>query len=116
MMSWVEELTEDDDVEVEIIYPQSYVDYNMATMRRYAAGISSICKGYAILGETEAEFMVFGMTIVQVVSLEEILKQFGIELAHDHGHLPDGKRWTYFYADLRGLIEKMESGEFDGAN
>ena len=113
-MSWVEELKPDDEVEVEIIYPKAYVDHNVSTMRRYAAGISSICKGYALLGEDETEFLVFGMTIVQVVSIEEIFKGFGIEMAHEHGHLPNGERWTYFYCDLRGLKEKMEEGEIDG--
>ena len=112
-MGWVEELKPDDEVEVEIIYPQAYIDYNVSTMRRYAAGISNICKGYALLGEDETEFLVFGMTIVQVVSTEEVLKRFGIEMVHEHGHLPSGKRWTYFYADLKGLKEKLESGEFD---
>lgn len=114
-MGWVEELKPEDEVEVEIIYPQAYVDHNIATMRQYAAGISNICKGYAILGEIEADFMVYGMTIVQVVSIETVLREFGIELAHDHGCLPNGERWTYFYADLHGLIEKMRSGELDGS-
>ena len=114
-MGWVEELKPEDEVEVEFIYPQSYIDYNMSTIRKYSAGIANICKGYAILGETETEFMVFGMTVLQIVSIETIMKQFGIELAHDHGHLPNGERWTYFYADLHGLIEKMRSGELDGS-
>ena len=113
-MSWVEELKPDDEVEVEIIYPQAYVDHNVATIRKYAAGVSNICKGYAILGKAEVEFIVFDMTIVQVISIEEVLKHFGVELMHEHGHL-NGKRWTYFYADLRGLIEKMESGGLDGS-
>ena len=115
-MGWVEELKPEDEVEVEIVYPEAYINHNLSTMRKYSAGISNICKGYAILGEVETEFLVFGMTIVQVISLEEVLKHFGIELAHEHGHLPNGERWTYFYADLHGLIEKMESGEFDGAD
>lgn len=113
-MGWVEELKPDEEVEVEIIYPQAYVDHNMATMKKYAAGISSICKGYAILGEDETEILVFGMTVVQVISIEEVMKQFGIEMTHELGKLPNGDRWTYFYADLRGLKEKMESGELEG--
>lgn len=110
-MSWVEELKPDDEVEVEIIYPKAYVEHNVSTMRRYAAGISNICKGYALLGETETEFLVFGMTVVQVITIEEVMRQFGIELEHDNGKLQDGTRWTCFYADLRGLIEKMKEGE-----
>lgn len=35
-------------------------------------------------------------------------------MEHEHGTLPDGTRWTYFYADLRGLKERMDKdGEFD---
>ena len=110
-MGWVEDLKPDDEVEIEIIYPQFYVDHNISTMRRYAAGISNICKGYALLGETETEFLVFGMTVVQVITIEETMRQFGIELAHENGKLPDGTRYTYFYADLHRLIKKMEEEE-----
>ena len=112
-MGWVEELKPDDEVEVEIIYPKFYVDHSVSTMRRYAAGISNICKGYALLGEDETEFLVFGMTTVQVISIEEILKGFGIEMMHEHGRLPNGERWTYFYADLKGLKERLENGELE---
>ena len=112
-MGWVEQLKPDDEVEVEIIYPKAYVDHNVSTMRRYAAGISNICKGYALLGESDAEFLVFGMTVVQVVSIEEVMKQFGILLEHESGRLPDGTRWTYFYADLTGLKNIMEDKEDD---
>ena len=112
-MGWVEELNPDEEVEVEIIYPKAYVDHNISTMRRYAAGISNICKGYALLGETETEFLVFGMTVVQVITIEEAMLQFGIKLEHENGKLPDGTRFTYFYADLQDLIKKMEEGEIE---
>lgn len=112
-MSWVEELKPDDEVEVEFIYPKAYVEHNISTMRRYAAGISNICKGYALLGETETEFLVFGMTVVQVITLEETMRRFGINLEHENGKLSDGTRFTYFYADLQDLIKKMEEGEIE---
>lgn len=109
-MSWVEELKPDDDVEVEIIYPKEYVDYCTNTMRRYAAGISNICKGYALLGEENCEILVWGMATVQVITLETMLKEFGIEMEHEFGKV--GKdRWVYLYCDLCGLIEKMKEGE-----
>ena len=53
------------------------------------------------------------MTVVQVVSIEEVMKQFGILLEHENGRLPDGTRWTYFYADLTGLKDIMEDKEDD---
>ena len=34
-------------------------------------------------------------------------------MEHEHGKLPDGSRWTYFYADVRGLKEKLKEGDFD---
>jgi hypothetical protein len=103
----------DDELSVEIRFPKAYVDYNMASIRRFSAGISHLCKGAALLGEDETEFLVFGMTIMQVITIEEAMKNFGIEMAHDSGKLEDGQRWTYFYADLKGLKEKMKGGEFD---
>ena len=110
-MSWVEELKPDDEVEVEIIYPPAYVEYSLKTIRQYASGISHLCKGAAILGDDDTEFLVYDMTMMQVVSIEETMKLFGIEMTHECGKLPNGTRWVYFYADLRGLKEKMESGE-----
>lgn len=110
-MGWVEELTPDDDVTVEIRFPKEYVDFNIEGMKKYSAGISHLCKGAAILGEDDTEFLVYDMTIMQVLSIEEVMRQFGIEMTHEHGKLPDGTRWTYFYADLRGLLEKLKEGE-----
>ena len=107
-MSWVEELKPDDEVEVEIIYPKAYADKCTETMRRYASGISHLCKGAMILGEEETEFLVYGMSVLQVISIEEIMRQFGVEMEHDMGKLQDGTSWTYFYCDLRGLKEMYE--------
>ena len=113
-MSWVEQLKPDDDVTVEIIYPLEYVEYSMSTIRKYSRGISYLCKGAAILGDDDTEFLVYGVTVLQTSILEEVFRKFGVEMTHDHGTLSDGTRWTYFYADLRGLRERMdEDGEFD---
>ena len=110
-MSWVEQLKPDDDVEVEITYPREYVEYSMKTMRQYASGISHLCKGAAILGDDDTEFLVFGMTVMQVISIEEIMRRFGVDMTHDMGKLENGTSWTYFYCDLRGLKEIFEEGE-----
>lgn len=110
-MSWVEKLKPEDDVTVEIIYPAEYVEYCTSTMGRFAKGIACLCKGAVLLGDDETEFLVFDMMVVQVITVEEAMKQFGIELTHEMGVTDSGKRWTYFYADLKGLRKKMESGE-----
>ena len=113
-MGWVEELKPEDDVTVEITYPREYVEYSMSTIRKYSRGISYLCKGAAILGDDDAEFWVYDITVLQTSILEEVFRKFGVEMTHEHGKLPDGVRWTYFYADLRGLRKRMnENGEFD---
>ena len=112
-MSWVEELKPDDDVKVEIIYPRKYVEYCLRTIRKYASGISLLCKGAVVLGDETTEFLVYDMTILQVKVLVQIMRQFGIEMEYDYGKLTNGTRWVYFYCDLQGLKEKMENGEFE---
>lgn len=108
-MNWVEELKPDDDVTVEIIFPKPYVEYNIKTMPKYASAIAHLCKAAAILGEDYTEFLIFGMTIMQIDTIERVFKKnFHVEMTHDYGHLPDGKRWAYFYADVRGLQELMK--------
>ena len=101
----------DDELSVEIRFPKAYVDHNISTMQKFSAGISHLCKGAALLGEDETEFLVFGMTIMQVVTIEEAMKNFGIEMTHDSGKLEDGKRWTYFYADIKELRRRLENDE-----
>ena len=113
-MGWVEELEPEDDVTVEIIYPREYVEYSMNTMRKYSRGISYLCKGAAVLGEDDTEFLVFGINVLQTSMIEETFKRFGVEMEHEHGRLSDGTRWTYFYADVKELRKRMdENGEFD---
>ena len=68
-MSWVEEIGPDDDVEVETILPDFYVNYNRRTMPSYASGISHLCKGAAILGDDDTEFLIYGMTIYQIMAV-----------------------------------------------
>ena len=110
-MSWVENIKPDDDIKVEFIYPADYVKYCMSTMKKFSSGVATLCKGAAILGEDETEFLVWDMAVLQVHILEEAMKEFGIEMTHDHGCTKDGRRWTYFYADVRGLKRMME--DFD---
>lgn len=107
-MGWVEEIGPEDDVEVEIILPASYVGYNMRTMATYASAIAYLCKAAAILGKKEIAFEIEDMTIMQVYTVEDVMRKFGIEMTHDHwvGH-------TIFYADVTGLRKLME-GEEDG--
>ena len=107
-MSWVEDLKPDDDVTVEIIYPQAYVELCLSTMKKYSSAAAFYCRAAATLGEDETEFLMFDMTIMQVYTLEMAMREFGIEMTHDHGHTKDGRSWTYFYADVRGLKKILE--------
>lgn len=97
-----------EDIQVEIIFPEKYVEYNLKTMSKYTSAIAHLCKAIAILGEDEIEFEIEGMTVMQVYAVEDIMRKFGIEMTHDHrvGH-------TTFYADVTGLRKLME-GEEDG--
>lgn len=95
------------------MYPRKYFFQSIETMPKYAKGIALLCKGAAVLGEDETEFLVWGINIIQTTCLEKIFRNFGVIMEHEHGKLPDGTRWTYFYADVRGLKEKLKEGDFD---
>ena len=100
-----------DDFNVEIIYPEFYVERCRATMKKYTRGITLLLKGKATLGEDEAEFIVWDMTLVQVQALEETMRMFGVKMTHDFGVCDDGHTWTYFYADisqLRRILEELD--------
>lgn len=99
-----------DDIKVEIRLPQAYVDRSHATMRKYAAAIALLCKASAILEEDDTEFIIYGMTLIQVQAIEEAMKMFGIELMHiDHKVDTNGKTSTWFCADVSGLRELMDN-------
>lgn len=108
--SWVEEIGPDDDVEVEIIYPQAYMDYCMRTMKKFSAAAAHYCKGAAILGEDETEFYIRGITVLQSKLLKEAMAQFGIELEYE---IWKTEGLTLFYADVQELRRRMEDGEFE---
>lgn len=98
---------EQNDIKVEIIFPQFYIERSLKTMSRYAGAIAHLCKGAAMLGEDETEFLIFGMTVMQVTTAEEAMEKFGVKMTHDNGWTSNGKRWTYFYADVRELKKRM---------
>lgn len=102
-----------DDFNVEIVYPKVYVERCCATMKKYTRGIALLLKGKATLGEDEAEFLVWDMTLLQVQALEDAMRMFGVEMTHDFGLCEegDGYSWTYFYADisrLRRILEELD--------
>jgi hypothetical protein len=100
-----------DDFNVEITYPESYVERCCATMRKYTRGVALLLKGKATLGEDETEFLVWDMTLLQVQALEDAMRMFGVEMTHDFGLCEDGRSWTYFYADisrLRRILEELD--------
>lgn len=109
-MSWVEELTPDDEVEVEIIFPKFYVDYCMRTIKKFSSAAACYCKGAAILGEDETEFYIKGITVLQSRLLKEAMAQFGVELEYE---VWEQENLVLFYADVQGLKRRMEDGEFD---
>jgi len=102
-MSWVEELTPDDEVEVEVIYPKFYVDHNMATMKKYSAAAAYYCRAAATIGQEKIRFKLPGVTVVQVQCIESAMKTYGVEMTHRY---IDGVR--YFYADVSRLKKILE--------
>ena len=104
-MSWVEELTPEDEVEVEVIYPQAFVDHNLASMKKYSAAAAYYCKAAATLGQKKVRFRLPEISVLQVQALEVAMKHYGVEITH---RTRNGERW--FYAEVSGLIELMEKG------
>ena len=103
-------MSNSEDIKVEIILPEEYVRQSMATMSKYSDAIAYLCKAGAILEEDETEFLIWGINVLQTQSIEEIFRKFGVEMTHEHGTLSNGARWTYFYADVRGLQDKLKEG------
>jgi hypothetical protein len=110
-MSWVEELKPDDEVEVEIIYPSFYVNYAVETMSRFSEAASLHCKAAALLGKDSVKFTIPGITIIQCVSLKEVLAQFGVKMKYKRVGEKDGVKLTRFECDISELRRKMEESK-----
>lgn len=98
-----------DDIKVEIIFPEKYLEDNVKTMKKFSAAAAHYCKAAALLGENMTIFTLSGISVLQTYSLEEALKVYGVEMIHDL-YRADGKTCACFYADVRGLKEKLEGG------
>jgi hypothetical protein len=98
-----------DDIKVEIIFPEKYLADNVKTMKKFAAAAAHYCKAAALLGENMTIFTLSGISVLQTYSLEEALKVYGVEMTHDL-YRADDKTCACFYADVRGLKEKLEGG------
>ena len=99
---------DDENIEVEFIYPQFYADACINTMSKFAGAIASYCRAAALTEQEYVEFSVPGMLVPQVLMIEEIFdKEYGVKMTHDIFRVPDGRWATYFYADVSGLIQKM---------
>lgn len=99
-----------DDIKVEIVWPHAYVNYSHATMKKYSAAIALLCKASAVLEEDDTEFVINGMTLIQVQAIEEAMRMFGIEIMHiDHKVDTNCKTSTWFCADVSGLRELMDN-------
>lgn len=99
-----------DDIKVEIIFPEKYLEDNVKTMKKFAAAAAHHCKAAALLGENTTIFTLSGISVLQTYSLEEALKVYEVEMTHDL-YRADGKTCACFYADVRGLKEKLGGGD-----
>lgn len=99
-----------DDIKVEIIFPEKYLEDNVKTMKKFAAAAAHYCKAAALLGENMAIFTLSGISVLQTYSLEEALKVYGVEMIHELYRMDD-KTCACFFADVRGLKEKLEGGD-----
>ena len=101
-------MMDDENVEVEFIYPQFYADACINTMSKFAGAIASYCRAAALLEQEYVEFSVPGMLVPQVLMIEEIFeKQYGVHLVHEIHRASSGQWITRFCADVSGLIQKM---------
>lgn len=98
-----------EDIQVEIIYPEKYVQRNLETIKQFAGAAAHYCKAAAILGQDDTSFMLVDISVLQVYSLEKAMKTYGIEMMHQI-YCIDGKTCAYFYADVRGLKRLLEGG------
>ena len=97
-----------EDIQVEIIFPEKYVQRNLETMKQFAGAAAHYCKAAVILGQDDTFFTLVDISVLQVYSLEEAMKTYGIQMIHQI-YCVEGKTCARFYADVRELKKLLES-------
>lgn len=78
----------------------------MATMKKYSSAAAYYCRAAATLNKDKVRFSLPGITVIQVYSLEEAMKVYGIKMTHK---FINGLCWIY--ADVSGLSKFLEEIE-----
>ena len=99
-----------EDIEVEILFPEELVAHCMATTKRFSSAIAYYCKAAAALGQDETEFGVSGMSVLQVGPIEDAMQLFGVKMEHEIERV-DGENLVWFYADISELRKRLEEVE-----
>ena len=98
----------EDEIRVEMIYPRSYVEYNIATMQAFTKAAALHCQAAATIGQEIVEFELPGITVAQIGPLEKAMKIFRVEMVHDY---VGPRRIPHFVCDVRGLMELQREME-----
>ena len=53
-----------DDIKVEIIFPEKYLEDNVKTMKKFSAAAAHYCKAAALLGENMTIFTLSGISVL----------------------------------------------------
>jgi hypothetical protein len=93
---------DDEIVDVEIIYPKFYVDYNLETIRQFSGAVAHHCQAAAMTGQKTVEFEMPGITVAQILSLEEVMRAFGVEMTHTY---IGEERIPKIFCNVEGLIK-----------
>ena len=100
----------DEDIKVEIIWPQEYVDKNLSTMGKFTSAVLLLCRAAVVLGQEEYAFVLEDISVVQIYALTETVKKYGIELEHII-YREDGMTCADFYANVRGFRKYLEESD-----
>lgn len=101
-----------DDVKVEIIYPEPYVKKITSTIGKFSQAVAFLCKAVAILGEDKTSFRLKDISVLQVHVLERVFRKYGVIIEYELERV-DGQTVAYIFADVSELRRRMEEEEND---
>ena len=96
-----------DDIKVEIIYPEPYVKKITSTIGKFSQAVALLCKAAAILGEDKTSFRLKDISVLQVHVLERVYRKFGVVIEHELERV-DGQTIAYIFADVSEFRRRME--------
>lgn len=101
-MGQLEQSNPEEEIKVEILYPKEYTSQSLLTMKQWSAMVMHICQYAKLRNQDQINFVLVGLTVLQVYALKQSMLYYGISLIHQIKRV-NNLNFVWFNANLTNL-------------